>query len=128
MITLFLPLVLVLDFNSDLESDREPAGQNINSIKEPLSFAAIGIPNTSLSTFSDSAGNFLIPNIPVGRHKIKSSQVGYVSKEVEIYIHEATKEKLNIVMEEMENSLEEVVVTGTMQESYKMESVTPVEI
>ncbi|MBC7389402.1 MAG: TonB-dependent receptor [Opitutaceae bacterium] len=103
-------------------------GKIYNSSKEAISFAAIGIPNTSLSAVSDTSGFYIIENIPVGRHKIKTSQVGYLSKEVEIYVHESTKERLNIVMEEMENSSEEVVVTGTMQESYKMESVTPVEI
>ncbi len=95
---------------------------------EKVDFAAIGIPGTSFGTTSDTSGVFEIENIPEGRHKVKISQIGFVSKEYEVRVTAGKKTWLNITLDEMENSSEEVVVTGNMQESYKMESVTPVEI
>lgn len=95
---------------------------------EPVAYAAIGILGTNLGVQTDSLGRFVMATVPVGRHRVKVSFVGFVTQEREVIVLANKKNDLQVALEEMENSSQEVVVTGTMQESYKANSVTPVEI
>ena len=54
----------------------------------PLVGANVYIVGTSLGVATDSKGNFKINNVDVGSYKIKSSYIGYESKEVELDISE----------------------------------------
>lgn len=103
-------------------------GKVINQNGEAVGYAAIGIPGTSIGTQSDTSGNFLLSEIPVGKHRIKVSLIGFITKEREVVIKEGQTAQIEVQLDEMENASEEVVVTGSMQESYKAEAVTPVEI
>jgi outer membrane receptor for ferrienterochelin and colicins len=112
-----------------LVAQRGTVRGNITSTTgEKLAYAAVGIPGTSFGSTSDTSGEYSIAEIPEGKYKLKATQIGYVSKEYEVRVLAGKTTVLHFNLDEMENSAEEVVVTGTMKESYKMESVTPVEI
>lgn len=93
-----------------------------------VEFVTIGLTGTNYSTNTNSKGDFIIKDIPYGKYELQFSIVGYdkikrnivINKQDAIYIHQEIIES--------QNSLNEVVVTGTLQEMTKSESAIPVDI
>lgn len=84
-----IALLIILLFSNTLHA--QIATQNIRGkISDPLSqrpiaYASIGIPAINKATFSDSLGNFLLPNIPIGHHDVHIQALGYepyIAKEI----------------------------------------------
>lgn len=90
-------------------------------------FATVGIPKLGTGISTDSSGIYELPNIPRGTHLLKVSAVGFVQFQTSV---EVGKENItqNISLESIDNSLNEVVVTGTMKEVTRLESPVPVEV
>ncbi|MDR1202806.1 MAG: carboxypeptidase-like regulatory domain-containing protein [Tannerellaceae bacterium] len=76
----------------------------------PIPYAAVGIPNTSIGTVTDSTGQFKLSNIPIGRYDIQTTYVGYetsISREILVSSKEVY---LEIPLKENAQMLDEVVV------------------
>ena len=128
IIQLLVFIILSCSFLANAQETGILSGKILSQTGEKIAYAAIGVPGSSFGTTTDTNGRFVIANMPEGKYKVKASNIGFVSKEYEVRILAGKTTLLSIRLDEMENSSDEVVVTGTMQESYKMESVTPVEI
>ncbi len=96
---------------------------------KPLEFATAALKGSQYGTTTDEKGVFEIKNVKYGTYQLVVSGIGYrnISKSVTI---SATKffQELTLQTEELENSLSEVVVTGTMKEVSKLDSPVPIEI
>ena len=94
----------------------------------PLEKAGISLLRTSFSAIADSAGTFEIKNIPAGKYQLLISYVGYENfqQQIEIKAGRATEVIAEIIP--LNARLKEIVVTGTMKEVKKIESITPVEV
>ena len=96
---------------------------------KPLEFATAALKGSQYGTTTDEKGVFEIKNVKYGTYQLVVSGIGYrnISKSVTI---SATKffQELTLQTEELENSLNEVVVTGTMKEVSKLDSPVPIEI
>ncbi len=99
----------------------------ISSGGEGLEFASIGLKNSSYGASTDINGNYKIANISYGEYHVLISIVGYQSLVKKVQITEAVNH-LDFELKESATSLEEVVVSGTMQEISKLESAVPVEV
>ena len=79
---------------------------------EAIPFASVSlVDNPEKGTVSDNDGNFQISNIPVGRHTVKATYVGYESAIIkEIMVSSAKEVFLEIVMKESVKMLDEIVV------------------
>lgn len=95
----------------------------------PLEFASAGLKGTQHGTTTNEQGVFEIKNVKYGTYQLVISAIGYRNITKAITISE-TKffQELTLQTEELENSLAEVVVTGTMKEVSKLDSPVPVEI
>ena len=82
--------------------------------------------NTGVNT--DNEGNYRIDNIPDGEYEIIVSYLGFKTVRKKITIDSGDLMRVDIELEEDGNSLEEVVVTGTMKVVSRSESPIPVEI
>jgi len=85
-------------------------------IKSPLLGANISILYTDpfLGTSTNLDGKFKIENVPVGRHNIQVSYIGYEPQTFSSILVNSGKELvLNIELQESMNQLEEVVVKAT---------------
>jgi hypothetical protein len=81
--------------------------------KAPISGATIVVKNTPLAGISDDNGEVLIENVPLGRHEIEISSVGYTKLIIKELILENSKEIiLDLEMQASSNTLEQVVVTA----------------
>ena len=79
---------------------------------EPMAGVSIQVENgTTITTVSDVNGNFVIENVPVGRHAVRATYVGYEPVLVKELMVSASKELvLNLSMRENVAELGEVVV------------------
>lgn len=79
--------------------------------KITLSDVTVFVKGTQLSTSSDESGNFLL-NIPAGKHTLCASFIGYQPFEKEITVRPDENILINIELKEVNNRLEDIVVTG----------------
>ncbi len=96
---------------------------------KPLEFATAALKGTQYGTTTNEQGVFEIKNIKYGSYQLVISAIGYRNITKSVTVSEAKFfQELSLQGEELENSLAEVVVTGTMKEVSKLESAVPVEI
>jgi outer membrane receptor for ferrienterochelin and colicins len=89
--------------------------------------AAVYIHELKAGTTADTLGNFRFPNIPTGTYTIKVSYIGMPGlTEKNVRITQSLVK--DFVLKPGANSLNEVVVTGTMKEVSKLDSPVPVDI
>ena len=115
MVRLFSILFLVLSvcFLSYSQLPTQTIRRRVtdNSSNEPLPFANILILNTILGASTDGQGNFIIRDVPVGRHQIQVSMIGYEPYLIkEVQLSSGKELFLNISMKENTALLSEVEV------------------
>lgn len=93
-----------------------------------MAFVSISIPAFDLGTYSRQNGSFLLENIPVGNHSLRISYLGYESIDKAITIGSGEETYLEIALQKVAGTLDEVVVTGTMSPIKRSESPVPIEI
>ncbi len=78
----------------------------------PIAYATIQLEDApDRGAVTDSLGNFLLTNIPLGRHDVRATYVGYDPSIIrEILVSSAKEAFLNIAMSENAQVLKEVVV------------------
>lgn len=81
-------------------------------------------------TLADSAGNFIISEVPPGSYTLLVNASGYKDHQESIAITDTQNLHINISLEadKVAGELESVVVTGTMKEVSKLSSPVPVEV
>lgn len=95
----------------------------------PLQFVNIYMPKQHLGTVTDSTGRFTISNLPFGDYLMNVSILGFTFQQVTFTIHEKQPVvEMNISMKENSAELNEVVISGTLRETYKSESPVNVEV
>ena len=83
--------------------------------KDALPFAVILVVGTSNGTTTDLYGKFIIRNIPVGKHEIRVTYVGYVDKIEEFTIDPDKTINISLVMQPHSIETKEVLVTAQAQ-------------
>lgn len=94
---------------------------------KPLEFANVLVKGSGKGAVTDSLGFFRINDIPSGTYQIQISRIGFLTESIQVKFPD-TKTKLTIELKELDSSLDEVVVSGTMQEVSKLDSPVPVEV
>lgn len=88
--------------------------------ESPLVGAAIQVIdiNPAIGSITDENGNFEIKNVPIGRHTIQVSFIGYNSATIPNIVVNAGKEViLNLSLEESVTKLDAVVVSGKAEKT-----------
>ncbi len=86
------------------------SGKVSGSDDEPIPFASVTIEQLRLSTKCDDKGNYVLKNIPPGKHIIIISAIGYQDKVQNININE--NRTIHFALAASSNNLEKVTVTG----------------
>jgi hypothetical protein len=82
--------------------------------KSPIEFATIVLANSNVGATTDSAGQFEIRSIPIGRQSIKISLIGYKMQIIsDIQINAAKEIILTIELEEDSKKLKDVIVRNS---------------
>lgn len=115
---------------SRVANAQENTGQIIGKVisgKKPVSFAAVGLNATTLGTMADEAGSFLLKSIPTGSYEIIITAVGYQPFQKRVVVG-AEKVVLRIELVKANQQLQEVVVSGTLKETFVTKSPIHVEV
>ncbi|TDE04952.1 TonB-dependent receptor [Flavobacterium hiemivividum] len=93
----------------------------------PLPLANIVLKNIKYSTSSKVDGSYQFNTIPLGKYETIASYTGFKSQSQFILITDSTDVILNFNLRE-NNTLDEVVITGTLKPVSRLESPVPVEV
>ncbi|MDR0368535.1 MAG: TonB-dependent receptor [Bacteroidales bacterium] len=127
-VLLFL-LFLLLSVQLFAQQSTQTIRGNItdDASNEPLVYVSVNLQNTPMGSVTDSAGNFTIKNVPVGRYNIMASFVGYEPVVLrEIQVTSAKEVFLNITLKESLLTLEEVVVKPKVNKEQPLNSMATV--
>lgn len=98
----------------------------IYSNSEVLPYVNIYLKDYTLGTASDSEGYYEIKNIPNGTYTLIISSIGYKTKSITIAFN--NNQIIRNFSLESDNSLNEVVISGTLRPVSKSNSPVPVEV
>ncbi len=93
-----------------------------------IPFANVYLQNTDLGSASDVNGYYKIENLQEGTYRLVVSSVGYKTYFKNFKIRPGENLQMNITLSPTSESLDEVVVTGTLKPVSRMESPVPVEV
>ncbi|MCB0397515.1 MAG: TonB-dependent receptor [Flavobacteriales bacterium] len=93
-----------------------------------VAYANVGLEGTSLGNAADVNGHFEITSVPAGTYTLFVSAVGYGPLKKDVTIRSGEVVQVRLELQELTNNLQEVVVTGTMKETFVSESPVKVEV
>ncbi len=126
IVFIFLLIFFAFPYSMGFAQDNSVKGRVLSDGK-PVEFAHVMVKGTSIGAISDTEGKFSIALPKEGKYLIKVSSIGFETLNSELEIPGQTEE-LIFNLREMDSGLNEVVVSGTMQEVSKLESPVPVEV
>ncbi len=93
---------------------------------EPVVGATVFVAELKVGTTTDANGEYRLNKIPKGTYDVRVGFVGHTTQTEKINVEGDVQRNFSMV--NASNALEEVVVTGTMKETSKLESPVPIEI
>ena len=99
----------------------------VRSQKGPLAFVNVFIEGTSHGVFTDQNGEFVLKSVPYGQYVLRAQLLGYTNYSTPLTVNSNSIE-VNPVLEESDNQIDEVVVSGTLKSISKSNSPVPVEV
>ena len=120
--TLFL--LFILFATGGLAQNAQLRGTVIDINGEPLSGAAVYLPDLKKGAFANDKGVFSIAHIPAGEHRLWSFYVGYDTLKKTIVLKENQHLTPRLVLEEADILLEEVVITAQTVGKIQTKNVT----
>ena len=124
---LYLKILLLLATSINCYSQKNTLSGKVSDNSGVLSYANIYIKNTKLGTSSSENGQYQIKNIPNGTYTVIISSIGYKTKSRKITFNKNYKTIRNFLLES-DNSLDEIVVSGTLRPVSKSASPVPVDV
>ena len=88
----------------------------------------VSLLNTNFKAQTDSLGIYHLQDIPKGTYKIHVTSAGFKPITQKILVLENESLNLDFELEENQNELNEVVVSGTLKPVKRLESAVPVEV
>lgn len=96
---------------------------------KPVEFAAVAIKNSTFGSGTNEKGYFKINNIPFGTYQLSALSIGFNNAVQTIYINaEISDIAVNLNLTESNKNLDEIVISGTLKETSKLESPVPIEV
>src|SRR6478736_3579473 len=99
----------------------------IASEGEAVGFASVGLKGTSYGVTSDENGKFSLKNLPAGSYEMIVSAVGFQEFKKTVGVG-GEKVQMKINLQKNQQRLREVVVSGTLKETYTMQSPVHIEV
>jgi len=124
MKNIFLVLFIVASFTYSQTTIKG----KISSNKESLPFASVMIGELKIGSQTNENGLFEIKNIEDGTYTLIASYIGFKTSRKKITISKNEIITVNINLVEDANSLDEVVVSGTLKAVSRLETPVPVEV
>lgn len=121
-------VLFLLSFAAPVWSQSNGISGKVTAEGKPIEFAQIGILGTAFGTSTDSNGIYRLRNIPAGKYTIKLNALGYKLIEKTIIIKANEQLTWNADLTNFQNTLNDIVISGTLKEVIRTESPVPVEV
>lgn len=96
--------------------------------REHIPFVTITIEGTTIGITADASGHFYMKNLPVGEVKLVAEAIGLKSVEQMVKLEANKTVEVNFEMEDDTQTLDEVVVSATRNETNKRSTATIVNV
>ncbi|NJB70902.1 outer membrane receptor protein involved in Fe transport [Saonia flava] len=94
------------------------SGKVVDASKNPLPYASVLVEGVKLGVLTDDNGLYTINNVPFGKHRVVVSFIGYGKRSKTIEVNKRAREiKMDFVLEETAEYLDEVTVSGKSKET-----------
>lgn len=124
--TLIFYCLFLFGFTATYGQTNRVSGK-VSTNGEAIPFANVYLSNSKLGTATDENGVYELNTIPNGNYKITISSVGFKSKTAKITLSGNDKLIKNFTLDE-NDSLEEIVISGTLKPVTKSNSPVPIEV
>jgi outer membrane receptor for ferrienterochelin and colicins len=116
--------VFLINFST---AQRNTDANLIGDVKDAVSgehvpFINITINNTVIGTTTDRSGHYFLKNLPVGKHVVRVSGLGYIPVEKEVDFVANNTIELNFVVRETALNLNELVVSANRNETNRKDA------
>ncbi|MBN3582310.1 TonB-dependent receptor [Algoriphagus aestuarii] len=128
MLRTFILFIFISAVYVDSFSQEFQLSGKVLSDGNPLEFANVLLKGTSIGAVTDTDGTFRIALKSAGNFQIQVSRIGFRTLTKSVTVPLDGSDNLLFELENMDSGLDEVVVSGTMQEVSKLESPVPVEV
>ena len=119
---------ILLMLSSQLQAQHGTlSGIITNELNEPQPYVHI-ILSDQYGGISDIDGSFVISEITPGTYELKTSILGYQQIKQSVSIQANQEQRLNLSLQADLNTLDEVVVTGTLKAVRRSDSPVPVDV
>ena len=126
---LILAMMAVLPARAQKNTDASITGHVTDAATgEHLPFVTVMLKGTMIGTQTTVSGHYTLRNIPLGRHTVVASAIGYSAAEQEVEIRRGETIEVNLAISEDLLSIEQVVVSATRNHSARKESPTLVNV
>ena len=122
---LFLTLLLFLLTPLSLFAQQKISGKVLSSKGTPLEFANVLIKETNQGAVTDGLGKFQLEVVEKGPFTLQISLLGYQNL---VSVVELPVDELEFPLISLDTQLDEIVVSGTLQEVSRLDSPVPVEV
>lgn len=95
---------------------------------EHIPYVSIQIKGTTIGTTTDATGHFLLKQLPIGKHTLLVSIVGYNSVEQVVTVEKDKTIEVKISLKSKILDMDGIVITGSRNEIAKRESATIVNV
>jgi outer membrane receptor for ferrienterochelin and colicins len=128
--TILISMILSVAFATQViaQSETGTIQGTITQNGEPLPGVNIYLPKIERGASTDADGYYEIKNVSKGSYTLRASYVGYKKSTRDVQITAGSTVTVDIILEETAQALGEVVVTGTMRETYVKDSPVKVEV
>jgi outer membrane receptor for ferrienterochelin and colicins len=93
-----------------------------------IPFANVYIADSKIGVASDEFGSFLIKNVEDGEYNIIAQSIGFDRSVKRIKVLSNTITNIEFILNQGQQTIEEVVISGTLKEMSKKNSPVPVEV
>lgn len=93
-------------------------GKILDQSNKPIAGVTVKLTEKGISTSSDSEGVFSFQNLEAGTYNISVSYIGFETKQMKFNLKNSGQ-SVNIVMQENDNALQGVEITGRKEQAYK---------
>ena len=100
----------------------------ITANNKPVSFITVTLQATKFNTQTDSIGRYKFINIPPGNYTIRITEMEFQPASKRAVVRYSENVIVNFELQIAENSINEVVVSGTLKPVRRLESPVPVEV
>ncbi|TAD81046.1 MAG: TonB-dependent receptor [Bacteroidetes bacterium] len=103
-------------------------GGKVSANGAPVALASVALKGAGVTVLTDSAGNFMLGGISPGAYEVYVTATGYQRMVLPVVLANGQNAPLTVQLVASDNTLTDVVITGTMKAVMRAESPVNVEV